>query len=105
MADHRKHAQPLLEGHALGLLGELWESRGDMERALECYTQSLALRRTLEDRRGEGWMLCGIARVHGARGDADAARAAALEAAALAADLDDTELAAACERLRRAAGP
>jgi tetratricopeptide (TPR) repeat protein len=102
---HRRTAQPLLEGHALGLLAELCEARGDMDRAHDCYAQSLALRRTLKDRRGEGWMLCGLGRVHIARGDAEAARAAELQAAAIATDCNDPALAAACERLRRAPGP
>jgi hypothetical protein len=102
---HRKAAQPLLEGHALGVLAELWEERSELDRAHDCYARSLALRRALHDRRGEGWMLCGLARIHLARGDADAARATAADAAAIARACDDAGLAAACERLRRAPGP
>jgi tetratricopeptide (TPR) repeat protein len=101
----RRTEQPLLEGHALGVLAELREERSELERAHDGYTRSLAIRRELGDRRGEGWMLCGLGRIHLARGEADAARAAANEAAAIARECADAELAVACERLRRAPGP
>src|SRR5690606_11572207 len=67
-ATAQRAEQSLLEGHALGLLGELWEERTELESAHDCFARSLALRRELNDRRGEGWMLCGLGRIHLARG-------------------------------------
>ena len=60
---------------------------------------SLALRRALDDRRGEGWMLERLGRVRAAQGAHDAARDAGRAASAIAREIGDESLAAAAARL------
>ena len=54
------------------------------ETAVACFEQSLAVRRTLGDRAGEGWMLLRVAETLAATGDASRAREMAAEAMAIA---------------------
>ena len=63
--------------------------------SVEC---SLRLRRSLGDRRGEGWMQERLARVHAARGAPDLARDAADAALCIAREIGDDALAAAATR-------
>lgn len=99
IALHRRIESPRLEGHALALLGDLWQESGEPDRAVDCYQRSLAIRRAIGDRRGEGWMLLALARVH-ASGASPEARPLVAEAAGIAAECGDAELAEACKRLQ-----
>jgi tetratricopeptide (TPR) repeat protein len=87
----------LLEAHAAAGLGKLSRTVGDWGRALEYFQQSLELRRALNDRTGEAWMLYRIAETTSALGDDGAARSAAAAAARIANEMGDADLAAACE--------
>jgi hypothetical protein len=77
---------------------------GEADRAIECCEGSLDLRRQCGDRAGEGWMLQRLALAHGAGGGADRASECAAEAARIAVETEDEELAAACRELPRALG-
>jgi tetratricopeptide (TPR) repeat protein len=91
--------QLLLEGHALGLRGDVALARGDPRAARGFYERSLALRQRSGDRRGEGWMSHHLARACRAAGDLDLARDHASRSAAIAEQIRDGELAEACQRL------
>ncbi len=93
---HRRSANPRLESHALAALGDIWQETGDNDRAVDCYQRSLAIRRETDDRTGEGWMLVALARAHLANGSSARAQGRAAEAAGIAAECSDAELAAAC---------
>ncbi|CAN5269073.1 hypothetical protein BH23GEM4_BH23GEM4_17270 [soil metagenome] len=99
LALHRRSENPRLEGHALAALGDLWQEAGEPDRAVDCYQRSLAIRRETSDRAGEGWMLLALARVH-ASGASPEARPLVAEAAGIAAECGDAELAEACKRLQ-----
>ena len=88
-----------LQAHALGLLGEVCLAVGRLPDARAHVDASLEIRRLLDDRRGEGWMLERLARIDRALGDATATTAAAEHAARIAADLGDTALLAAVAAL------
>lgn len=92
-----------LEGHALALLAELRMDRDDTSGATEYFSRSLDIRRAIGDRRGEGWMLHGLARCELARGVPYLVREHATAAARIAEECGDGELASACEQLRRIA--
>jgi hypothetical protein len=64
--------------------------------ALTCYGASLRLRLEIGDRKGEGWMLLRLARVHAARGRWDPSRTTAARAAAIAVEIGDGELTNGC---------
>ena len=100
---HRGTGQPQLEAHALAALGDLsWEAT-DADAASEWYQRSLDKRRSLEDVRGEGWMLHRLARIRALRGERDQADAMLARAAELSMRCSDEELMAACAELRRQA--
>jgi len=86
----------LVEGHGHAALGDVLLARGAHEAAAVRYEASLALRRQVGDRRGEGWMLHHVARACGRAGDDARARESAAAAAAIAVELDDTALSASC---------
>lgn len=95
----RSAMEPLLEGHALAILGDVHAAQGDVAAARRCYLASLALRRALADRRGEGWMLQKLAAVAVTDGDIEAAQVEGAAAAEIATALGDAELAGACARI------
>lgn len=66
---HRLRGASLLEGHALAALAELDLEADDVEAARRRFRSSLDIRRELGDRRGEGWMLHGLARAAIADGE------------------------------------
>ena len=94
-----------LHAHALGLLGDV--CLGSMRLADACrhVEASLEIRRLLDDRRGEGWMLERLARIHVALGDVPAARDAAQHAARIAMDISDAALEAAVAALHLISAP
>ena len=100
---HAAGAQHLLEGHALALLGDVALARRDASGAIAYYEQSLAIRERLGDRRGEGWMRHLLARASQEAGQGDRARQEAALAAAIAEELADGELVAACRALSQPA--
>jgi tetratricopeptide (TPR) repeat protein len=91
---HAAAGEPLLEGHALALLGDVAMAQADAVRAVDCYEQSLAVRRRIDDRRGAAWMHVSLARALAPR-DAARADAEATRALALAEDLGDADILAA----------
>lgn len=93
---HAARGHPVLEGHALALLGDAARAQGNTGRATASYAQSLALRQTLGDRLGEGWMRQHLAEAYREAGDEDRAREEAALAAAIGRELGNEELAAAC---------
>ena len=92
---HAAATQPLLEGHALALLGDAAVAAGDLQAAVEAYERSLAIRRRIGDRRGEAWMHVSLARASREAGAHGRAREQALAAAAIGEELNDGEILAA----------
>lgn len=88
-----------LEGLALAALGDLYRESGRLQEAIASYSQSLGIRRTLGDRRGEGWMLHHLARAHGALGALDRKRDCATASWRIAEARKDDELIDALRRL------
>ena len=81
-----------LHAHALGLLGDVCLACGRHADALAHVQASLAIRRALDDRRGTGWMLHRLARIHLALAEIPDATQAATCAAQLAVDIGDVAL-------------
>src|SRR5699024_4090301 len=77
----------------LATLGEVCLTLGRTADARRHLEASLALRRELGDRHGEGWMLAQLARVHDAAGEKGAAAAARAEGARIAEETGDSALA------------
>ena len=100
---HAAGGEPLLEGHALALLGDVAVAQADIPRAASCYERSLAVRRRIDDRRGAAWMHLSLARAL-APLDASRADAEAAHALALAEDLGDADILAAARAWRPATG-
>ena len=63
------------------------------------FRSSLAIRREIGDRRGEGWMQHSLARVAGLERRTEVAVSAAEEARRIAVELGDKELLQACDEL------
>ena len=99
IAHHRRHAHRQLEGHALAALGDICWDEGQPDEALDWYEQSLRLRVEIGDRRGEGWMLQRLARLHAATGDRQDAEALLRRATDLSVSCSDEELMQACEEV------
>jgi tetratricopeptide (TPR) repeat protein len=93
--------QPMLEGYALAIEGDAHMAECAFTRASECYGVSLTLRRQLQDRRGEGWMLERLSRCAAAAGDTDQAMAFLNAATGPAESCGDAALLEACRALRR----
>ena len=100
IAHHRRYAHRQLEAHALGALGDVGWDEGQRGDALQWYEQSLRLRVELGDRRGEGWMLQRLARLHAAAGDRQDAEALLRRATDLSVSCSDEELMEACEQVQ-----
>jgi tetratricopeptide (TPR) repeat protein/class 3 adenylate cyclase len=100
---HERSGQKQLEAHALALIGDLLVARDDIDHAFEQYSRSLEIRRSIGDRRGEGWMLHSVARCELARGEPYRVREHLIAATRLADQCGDAELAAVCTQLRRIA--
>lgn len=96
---NRSAAERLLEGHGWAALGDLHLEAGELDQARTCYESSLGLRREIGDRRGEGWMLYGLAQVDRSSGAVELARDRASEACKIAEECDDEELLRACKLL------
>jgi len=96
--ENGRTGQALLEGHAHALLGDAELALGAHAAAREAYERSLAVRRAIGDRRGEGWMLVRLSDVASAEGDP--ARSLALRASAqtIARSIGDNELLGATTR-------
>jgi tetratricopeptide (TPR) repeat protein len=93
-------AEHQLRAYALATLAEVCLASGRVDEARANAEASLALRRELEDRRGEAWMLEHLARIHLERRDPAAAQGAAAAAATAARTVDDPALHAAIARLQ-----
>lgn len=89
--------QAILEGHALSCLGDACLAEGDVGEAARCYGDSLAIRRRIGDRRGEGWVLHQLARTAEARGEQINANGLRRDARHIAVETGDVELLEACD--------
>ncbi len=97
--------RPLLAAHARALQGEVCLALGRLDEARAHVEASLAARRELGDRRGEGWMLERLSRVLAAQSARDEARAAAAAARAIADEVGDAALHEALHEAPRDAPP
>ena len=93
-----------MEGHGLAVLGDVHLACKRYDDASQCYEASLAIRRAIGDRRGEGWMLHNLANAHDREGRTAVARELVLQAAAIATEQSDAELSVASERMLRSLG-
>jgi tetratricopeptide (TPR) repeat protein len=96
---NRQTGQRSLEGHSLATMGDVYAAIGKPNEALVQYEASLQLRKDLEDRSGEGWMLFRIAQVEASRDQWDRALDVVGQALEIADECGDEKLTAACERL------
>jgi len=85
-----------LEAHALASLGQVSLSAHDLGGAAEYFERSRAVRHTIGDRVGEGWMHLRLAGLRHRIGDRAGALDAQAAAAAAAAETNDGALLAAC---------
>ena len=85
-----------LEAHALASLGQVSLSAHDLSGAAEYFERSRAVRHTIGDRVGEGWMHLRLAGLRHRIGDRAGALDAQAAAAAAAAETNDGALLAAC---------
>jgi tetratricopeptide (TPR) repeat protein/class 3 adenylate cyclase len=95
--------EPLLEGHALALLGDLAMAQADVPRAAALYGRSLEVRQRIDDRNGAAWMHLSLARALSGH-DRPRAAAEASRALALAEELGDPDLLAAARASQPAPG-
>ncbi len=100
--EHQAHDDARLEAHARAVIGDIHASAGRFVDALDAYAASLQLRWDLDDRLGEGWMLCHMAETHAALDEMERAREYAIQASVIATELDDKRLAAACDAVKNA---
>jgi tetratricopeptide (TPR) repeat protein len=96
LAINRQSGERLLEAHTLAALGDVAHETGRFDAALAHFDASLAIRRQIDDRRGEGWMLHHLARTRARMGDASGAEALFGEARRIAAECGDATLGRAC---------
>jgi len=95
--EKRKHlGEEELEAHALASLGQVSLSAHDLGGAAEYFERSRAVRHTIGDRVGEGWMHLRLAGLRHRIGDRAGALDAQAAAAAAAAETNDGALLAAC---------
>ncbi|HEY8257715.1 MAG TPA: tetratricopeptide repeat protein [Gemmatimonadales bacterium] len=92
------------EARSLGALAEVLRGLGETKQAIRCGEASLRLRRIIGDRVGQGWALQRLALAHVADGAAERAHDCAVEAAQIAGETGERELAAASRDLPRAIG-
>lgn len=90
-----------LLGHTLGLLGAVELDAAAPDRAMPFLERSLAIRSDNGDTRGAGWMCFELSRAAATAHKAERAREMLESGARLARACGDSELAAACEELRR----
>ena len=95
----RRSGQRLVEAHALSVLGDIALDENETANARTMFEDSLELRRAINDRKGEGWMQHAIARAAAQAGAVEAAVAALVAAREIALQLDDAELAQACDEM------
>jgi len=98
LAVNGRSGERVLEAHTLAALGDVAQETGRFDAALEYFDASLSIRRQLNDRRGEGWMLHHLARTRALMGHAAAAAALFDDAARIAVDCGDAALRRGCER-------
>ena len=88
----REDTNPLLRGYALGILGDALLETKDLDGAERAYRDSLGVRRSLGDERGEGWMLVKLSDVEVERGALDRVRELNSRAYEIASRIDDQAL-------------
>jgi tetratricopeptide (TPR) repeat protein len=104
LALSRELGQRQLEAHALATLGHVFSTAYDVRRAVECFEESLAIRRAIGDRVGEGWMYLRLAELRQRLEDGAGARAAYEAASSAATEVGDAALTADCARASRRFG-
>jgi tetratricopeptide (TPR) repeat protein len=93
---HSANGNILMQAHAETSLGEIYEARGEAERARDHYARSIALRDQSGDRPGMGWSLYRLARVAARSGATHEANELGRRAYLIADECGDSELQAAC---------
>lgn len=88
----REDSSPRLRGYALAVLGDAHMGDDNLAEAERAYSESLALRRSLGDERGEAWMLVKLSDVEERRGALDRVRELNSRAYEIASRVDDDEL-------------
>jgi serine/threonine protein kinase/tetratricopeptide (TPR) repeat protein len=96
LALHRSNGNILMQAYAETSLGEIYEARGETERARAHYAESIALRDQSGDRPGMGWSLYRLARVAARSGATHEANELGRRAHLIADECGDVELLAAC---------
>ena len=91
MQYHKQANQPLLEGHALAMLGDIYFDLKEINRAKRSYEKSSVLRRKIGDRKGEGWMSLRLAKVFKVQGLATKSQSYAQKALKIAKECDDRD--------------
>jgi hypothetical protein len=99
LSTHRTTGERLLEGHALAALGDIYAANSWHQPALDCYCESLEIRKAIGDRRGEGWMLYQLARLSKKTDAAGRVADLLAQASAIASEIGDEQLSSACAGL------
>lgn len=95
----RAAGREVLEAYAMATEGDAHSAVGAHANARSCYSASLELRRRIDDRRGEGWMLHRLSKSARSVGDVGEAVAWARDAAMAASASGDAALIEACRTL------
>lgn len=98
-ASNREHGREQWLAYGLAAQADAYGAIGDRDAARECLEDSLALRRKLGDRTGEGWMLHDLARLAFEAGEERSAHRLLRKATAIAEECSASELVEACQRL------
>lgn len=97
---NQQTGQRLLEAHSWAGLGEVTHRLGKLQESKECFQTSLEIRLETKDRKGEGWMLYELARIHGLQKDPNKANELLSQATAIAIECSDKKLKDACKTLQ-----
>ncbi|MEP6888677.1 MAG: tetratricopeptide repeat protein [Nitrospirales bacterium] len=92
--------QFLSEGHGLAAIGDVHAAMEQYAQARSHYRESLEIRRRLQDRAGEGWMLHHIAWTYAADETSCQAQHYLQQASRIGEECYDTELLTACAEVR-----
>jgi tetratricopeptide (TPR) repeat protein len=99
---NQETGEKLLEAYALAALGEIHGEIGENDQAFEYYNGSLQIRKEIDDRSGEGWMLYHVARLSSLRRNLDESRKFLEQSKKIGEGLQDQKLLVACKGLEEA---
>ena len=97
---HYQTKEILLKGHALAALGDVHYEMSKPDEALRCYDLALKIRQDIGDRKGEGWMMYHLARVHASQGAKESARDYVNQASRIAKECKAEKLQEICNKLQ-----